>query len=103
MNSIYENEKPLKEYNNVTLSQTYSEEHLEHMDCYIPVLALGIRGFNGVTSWQDICGPRNVRVAQFTDNNSLSANHGDYLFQSRLHIFMIDIFLVNLHSLSSLK
>jgi len=69
------------EYNNVTLSQTYSEEHLEHMDCYIPVLALGIRGFNGVTSWQDICGPRNVRVAQFTDNNSLSANHGDYLFQ----------------------
>ena len=86
MNRRNEKGKPLKEYNNVTLSQTYSEEHLEQMDCYIPVLALGIRGFNGVTSWQDICGPRNVRVAQFTDNNSLSANHGDYLFQSRLQI-----------------
>ena len=42
------------------------------MSGLIPCLALCCRGYNALQSWQSIVGPRNHRVASYTDQFSLS-------------------------------
>ena len=71
-----------EEYNTVTISQTFNASESQ----LVPCLALCVRGANAIQNWQTIVGPRNNKVAQYTDPASLSAIYGAEVIEQHLNL-----------------
>ena len=63
-----------EEFNTVTISSTFGPTGTT---ARVPCLALCVRGANAIQNWQGIVGPRNCKVARYTDQYSLSSIYGE--------------------------
>ena len=65
-----------EEFNTVTISSTFGQQSGPTLG-RVPCLALCVRGANAIQNWQGIVGPRNCKVARYTDQYSLSSIYGE--------------------------
>ena len=66
-----------EEFNTVTISSTFGPTGTTEQSTRVPCLALCVRGANAIQNWQGIVGPRNCKVARYTDQYSLSSIYGE--------------------------